>query len=238
MPLPEAVECARLLRAELQKFAPRLTRHSFKDEASIRQTREEIEYCRGWIGENGVGIDRLDDQVFVGVEQDYPPFLPEVQRIAQAFDGKQNRYSACGLAVRRMMVRFAWNNIALAELRDLNRHRSGCRFSPLTPSGFYVPSEARHPRQAELLERGKALIEKLAREAPGNGCHYYAYLLGVQTPFEHSTHADKFIYEVELRTGLGAHFRYAEHLAAACREFVRLVPEAEPFIQIGTAEPE
>jgi hypothetical protein len=62
--------------------------------------------------------------------------------------------------------------------------------------------------------------------------------LGVQTPFEHSTHADTFIYEVELRTGMGAHFRYAEHLTAVCQEFLRLVPEARPFIQIGTAEPE
>ena len=30
----------------------------------------------------------------------------------------------------------------------------------------------------------------------------------------------------------------AEHLAAACREFLKLVPEAAPFIQVGTAEPE
>ena len=101
-----------------------------------------------------------------------------------------------------------------------------------------MPKEVDHPRKDELLRRHKAHIEKLVESAPANGCHYYAYLLGEQTPFEHSTHADKFIYEVELRTGMGAHWRYAEHLAKASREFVKLVPEAAPFVEIGTAEPE
>jgi hypothetical protein len=59
-----------------------------------------------------------------------------------------------------------------------------------------------------------------------------------QTPFEHSTHADKFIYEAELRTGTGAHFRYAEHLSAALAEFFKQVPEAKAWVSEGTAEPE
>ncbi len=237
MPFPEAQDCASKLRAELQKFAPRLARHSFKDEACARQAQYEIDFSREAIRKNGVGIENAPDEVFVGVERNYPHFLPDVQSVPAAFEGKANRYSAAGEAVKRMFVRFAWNNVSIAELRDLNRHRTGYRFSPLVPIGFYLPDEASHPRQGELLKRHKALIEKLAAET-ANGSHYYAYLLGEQTPFEHSAHADKFIYEVELRTGLGAHWRYAEHLAAACREFVKLVPEAAPFIQIGTAEPE
>lgn len=237
-PFPEAVECAALLRAELQKLTPRLTKHSFKDPASVQQAQQEVDYSREVIRRDGIGIDNLADEVFVGVDRSYPSFLPDIQPFAAAFAGKENRYSLSGPAVKRIFVRFAWNNIALAELRDLNRHRTGYRFSPLVPVGFYLPPEVSHPRQRELLERQRALVKKLAAEAPANGAHYYAYLLGDQVAFEHSTHADKFIYEVELRTGLGAHFRYAEHLAAACREFVTLVPEAEPFIQIGTAEPE
>ncbi|MBV9671733.1 MAG: hypothetical protein JO076_02775, partial [Verrucomicrobia bacterium] len=126
----------------------------------------------------------------------------------------------------------------IAEVRDLNRHRSGYRFTPLNPVGFYVPPESSHPELRPLLERHSALITKLAEQEPANGSHYYAYLLGEQVPFEHSTHADKFIYEVELRTGLGAHFRYAEHLSFAYKEFLKLVPEAERYIQIGSAEPE
>ena len=62
--------------------------------------------------------------------------------------------------------------------------------------------------------------------------------LGAQTPFEHSTQADKFIYEAELRTGMGAHFRYAEHLSAALKGFFVQVPEARDWVVEGTAEPE
>lgn len=237
-PFPEAVECAALLRAELQKLTPRLTKHSFKDTACSRQAQQEVDFCVASIRRDGIGNANAADEVFVSVDRSYPPFLPDLQSVPAAFEGKDNRYSMSGPAVKRMFVRFAWNNIALAELRDLNRHRTGYRFSPLVPVGFYLPPEVSHPRQNELLDRQRALVKKLAQETPANGCHYYAYLLGDQVAFEHSTHADKFIYEVELRTGLGAHFRYAEHLAAASREFVKLVPEAARFIQIGTAEPE
>jgi hypothetical protein len=195
-----------------------------------------VEASAALIRRDGIPSTNAADEVFVGVDRSYPSFMPDYQSLPEAFAGKDNRYSVAGAAVKRMFVRFAWNNIALAELRDLNRHRTGHRFSPLAPVGFYLPPGVSHPRQAALLERQRALVTKLAAEP--NGAHYYAYLLGDQVAFEHSTHADKFIYEVELRTGMGAHFRYAEHLAAACREFVKLVPEAAPFIQIGTAEPE
>lgn len=236
MPLPEANRCAGLLRSELEKLTPRLVRHSYKDAASVEQSRQEIEHSRQFIATHGVPSAPLADEVFVSVDRSAPSFLPDFQNLPQAFEGKVNRYSTPGEAIRRMFVRFAWNNISLAELRDLNRHRSGYRFTPLTPTGFYLPPEVQYP--AALLEKQNALIEKLAKEGPANGSHLYGYLLGVQVPFEHSTHADKFIYEVELRTGMGAHFRYAEHLSAVCQEFLRQVPEAKPFIKIGTAEPE
>jgi hypothetical protein len=72
----------------------------------------------------------------------------------------------------------------------------------------------------------------------GSPAYVYSLLLGAQTPFEHSTQADKFIYEAELRTGMGAHFRYAEHLSATLCEFYKQVPEAKEWIVEGTAEPE
>jgi len=204
----------------------------------VEQARQEIEASRHFIATRGMPSAFKEDEVFVGVDRSIPSFLPDLQSIPEAFSSKVNRYSTSGEAIRRMFVRFAWNNISLAELRDLNRHRSGYRFTPLTPTGFYLPPEVEYPGLSALLEKQNGLIEKLAQEAPANGAHLYGYLLGVQVPFEHSTHADKFIYEVELRTGMGAHFRYAEHLAAVCEEFIKQVPEAKPFIKIGTAEPE
>ena len=77
--------------------------------------------------------------------------------------------------------------------------------------------------------------ELMRRESPA---YLYTLLLGAQTPFEHSTHGDKFVYEAELRTGMGAHYRYAEHLSAALREYFKQVPEAKAWVVAGTAEPE
>jgi hypothetical protein len=81
---------------------------------------------------------------------------------------------------------------------------------------------------------------ELTRElmARGSPAYVYSLLLGAQTPFEHGTHADKFIYEAELRTGMGAHFRYAEHLSKALGAFLAQVPEAREWVVEGTAEPE
>jgi hypothetical protein len=135
-----------------------------------------------------------------------------------------------------MRVTFAWNNMALAELRDLNRHRTGHRWTPLIQAGFYLPPEIKHSAHQALLDEQAALTRELLQR--GSAGYVYSLLLGAQTPFEHSTQADKFIYEAELRTGMGAHFRYAEHLSAVLREFFAQVPDAKPWVVEGTAEPE
>ena len=235
---PEARRAAGLLRGELEKFTPRLIRHSHPDEAATAQAANWLSGSQRWIREQGVGTENLPDEVFVAVERSAPPFLPAGQSVPDAFRGKTNRYSITGEAIRRMFVRAGWNNVALAELRDLNRHRSGCRFTPLIPAGFFLPPDVRPAGLASFLARYRALVVALASADAAPGAHFYGYFLGTQTPFEHSTHADKFIYEVELRTGLGAHFRYAEHLAAAHAAFLRQVPEAAPYVQVGSAEPE
>ena len=70
--------------------------------------------------------------------------------------------------------------------------------------------------------------------------HSYIYwtYLGTQYPFEHTTTADKFIYEAELRTGTGAHYRYAKHLRDVLALWYEIVPESENMILEGLAEPE
>lgn len=233
----EASTLAEKLRTELEKFTPRLIKHSKKDQASVAQLKQELDASRNYINEYGVGIENIEDKVFVSVENNLPNFLKDYQSLEQAFDGKTNRYSLYGHSIRRLMVRFAWNNISIAELRDLNRHRSGHRFTPLYPVGFYLPECIKNNKVKSILIRQKDLIEKLAKETD-NGSHFYAYLLGVQVPFEHSTHLDKFIYEVELRTGMGAHYRYADHLEAVYNEFIKNYPQLKSLIEIGTAEPE
>ena len=232
---PEARAAAQLIRDELLKQSPRLMRHSAAEKSYAEQARQELATSLA-LGRERLSAAPLRDEVWVHVDRATPPWLPETQPLAEALRHRANRYGQQGTATRRMRVSFAWNNMALAELRDLNRHRTGHRYTPFIQAGFYLPPEIDRAPHAALLEDQLALTRALLEA--GSPAYVYSLLLGAQTPFEHSTHADKFIYEAELRTGMGAHFRYAEHLSAALREFFRAVPEARDWVVEGTAEPE
>jgi thymidylate synthase ThyX len=235
LPQPEARAAADLLRTELLKQSPRLMRHSEADTSYQRQAELELATSLQ-LGLERLSTAPLADEVWVKVDRDAPPWLAETQGVNEALRHRTNRYGRQGTATRRMPVGFAWNNLALAELRDLNRHRTGHRYTPLIQAGFYLPPEVPAAPHTALLESQAKLTRELM--ARGSPAYVYSLLLGAQTPFEHRTQADKFIYEAELRTGMGAHFRYAEHLSAVLREFCKQVPEARAWVTEGTAEPE
>ncbi len=235
LPHPEARAAATLIRDELLKQSPRLMRHSRAEASYQAQAQQELATSLQ-LGLARMSTDQLADEVWVKVDRETPPWLPESQSIADALQHRANRYGYQGTATRRMRVSFAWNNMALAELRDLNRHRTGHRWTPCIQAGFYLPPEIDRSAHVALLADQAALTRELM--ARGSAAYVYSLLLGAQTPFEHTTQADKFIYEVELRTGMGAHFRYAEHASAVLREFIKQVPEAAEWIEEGTAEPE
>ncbi|MGH7994813.1 MAG: FAD-dependent thymidylate synthase [Opitutaceae bacterium] len=235
LPQPEARAAAERIRNELLKQSPRLMRHSYAEASYGRQAARELAASAA-LGLARLSCEFLPDEVWLRIDRSAPPWLPADEALGEALRHRANRYAHQGLATRRMRVGFAWNNLALAELRDLNRHRTGNRYTPLIQAGFYLPPEiARGPHRA-LLEEQRELTRALLER--GSPAYVYSLLLGAQTPFEHTTHADKFIYEAELRTGMGAHFRYAEHLSAALREFFGQVPEARQWIAEGAAEPE
>jgi thymidylate synthase ThyX len=235
LPHPEARAAAKLIRDELLKQSPRLMRHSFAEKSYQVQAAQELAASLE-LGRARLATTPLADEVWVHVDRATPPFLPETQSVAEALRHRANRYGYQGTATRRMRVTFAWNNLALAELRDLNRHRTGHRHTPLIQAGFYLPPEIAHHSHQALLQDQADLTRTLMER--GSPAYVYSLLLGAQTPFEHGTHADKFIYEAELRTGMGAHFRYAEHLSAALHAFFARVPEARDWVVEGTAEPE
>ncbi|MDP1578637.1 MAG: FAD-dependent thymidylate synthase [Candidatus Didemnitutus sp.] len=232
---PEAQTAARLIRDELIKISPRLMRHSSAEKSFQEQAAQELATSVR-LGLARLSTAPLADEVWVNVDRSTPPWLTEEQPLAEALRHRANRYGYQGTATRRMRVNFAWNNMAIAELRDLNRHRTGHRYTPLIQAGFYLPPEIAHASHAALLDEQVALTRELLER--GSAAYVYSLLLGAQTPFEHTTQGDKFIYEAELRTGMGAHFRYAEHLSAALREFFQQVPEARSWVVEGTAEPE
>jgi len=235
LPHPEARTAAKLIRDELMKQSPRLMRHSFGEKSHEVQAAQDLAASLA-LGRARLSSAPLADEVWVQVDRAAPPWLPATQSVGEALRHRANRYGQQGAATRRMRVAFAWNNLALAELRDLNRHRTGHRHTPFIQAGFYLPPEIDRAPHADLLAEQLELTRELM--ARGSPAYVHSLLLGAQTPFEHSTHADKFIYEAELRTGQGAHFRYAEHLSAALRAFFAQVPEAREWVVEGTAEPE
>lgn len=239
----EAETLASLLRECLKVGAPNLIRHSYPNVASLQRAKDVNAYLAEGVLSKGVPNRPLKDQIELKVE-DFKSSFFESQTFPQATAGKANRYCQVGPRIRRQFVRVAWNNISIAELRDLNRHRTGYRYTDYIPKGFYLPEETVQSiiklgldqKLHTFLESYSKLINALAGSNPEHVP--YGYFLGTQVAFEHSMQADKFIYEVELRTGMGAHFRYAEHLRAAADEYVRLVPEAVGHLNIGAAEPE
>src|SRR5207249_850032 len=110
-----------MIRDELLKQSPRLMRHSFGEKSFTEQARQELAASLA-IARERLSSAQLRDEVWVQVDRATPPFLPETQSIAEALRHRVNRYGQQGTATRRMQVTFAWNNMALAELRDLNRH--------------------------------------------------------------------------------------------------------------------
>jgi hypothetical protein len=133
--------------------------------------------------------------------------LPEgisEQELVQDLAYHHNRYAPVGSTLQRIGVRFGWPAMAFAEIRDLNRHRTGTKYCPQVPKGFYfaldqLPShlpgtEARRSKLLEAAQVGHAASAQAARFLRKQEPSYiYWTLLGTEFPFEHLTTADKFI---------------------------------------------
>ncbi|MBB6052368.1 FAD-dependent thymidylate synthase [Armatimonas rosea] len=226
-PLPEAVRCGERIREELGLSAPRLIKHARKLENTVV----------------GLAAEQVSAQWHSGKKAQAQAFL-DVMLPSGALDFAadlafhNNRYAYIGEGLRRTAVRFGWDGIAFAEIRDLNRHRTGTKYCPLRPVGFYAAQDE-HPHAdhwAEVGEKASELAElRLLQNDPA---YIYETLLGTQFPFEHTTTADKFLYEAELRTGTGAHYRYAKHLRDVLALWYEKFPQTKGLVLEGSAEPE
>ncbi len=242
-PLPEAQKLGELVRDELALAAPRLLKHaeakpSFQKglraewQAASQMAREsEAILQTWWETPRNECHARLHAW---GAEADGRLFSEDLRF-------HDNRYAYIGTDIRRTAVRFAWENVSFGDIRDLNRHRTGTKWCPFVPQGFYAATD--QTQNTESLSKisgwGAQLTHQAAEKVrAGDDTAVYWILLGTQFPFEHTTTADKFLYEAELRTGTGAHYRYAAHLHDALELWYERFPETRGLVLEGSAEPE
>ena len=162
-----------------------------------------------------------------------------------ALNFRTNRYSPFGHTISQIPVTFSWEGITFGEIRDLNRHRTGSKYCSLVPIGFYgatdeVPSEKSN-ESSKIIELYTDFEQSTlkSRELMKEYSEYiYFTNLGHKYYFEHTTTADKFLYEMELRTGVGAHYKYAEHCHKMLELWFQKYPQSKGLIFEGSAEPE
>ncbi len=250
-PLPEARRLGEGIHAELALVAPRLLRHAVEKPSLVAGQAAE---WASWhdIGYEGPGNGFLSEyadeflryekpaQVSLGV---WEPFGKAGKMFGDDLAHHDNRYAYVGETLRRTAVRFGWDAVAIAEIRDLNRHRTGTKYCPLMPVGFYcaldqIPTKETERHYSSLMYGGWASMQARRTLRNGEPTGIYFALLGTQFVFEHTTTADKFIYEAELRTGPGSHYRYAKHLRDALAMWYERYPATRGLILEGSAEPE
>lgn len=247
--IKEFNECANLIRLELEKFVPRMIKHSFPTNSSKTQIHLKTLQMFDKIIKHSDSYcinteDKIDLQIMRGFADDNM-FLTSAM-------GKENRYCAYGDEFKRTSINVRWNNMSVAELRDMNRSRVGFRTSYLAPIGFYIPDDLLDSinnngdmklRVDNYIKNQHNIIVDFAKNE--NLDYLYYLTLGNQVGFEHTQTLDKYLYSTELRTGLGAHFRYCDHYTKAfkklleCKEFSQEEKQyLKDNIDIGAAEPE
>lgn len=237
--LPEAVALGGALKMELDIATPRMTKYASGKGSFTSGHADELQHWSELAKLQSV----CDGEALCipQVEISLPRNVTESDLVA-ALAHHDNRYAFMGAAASRTAIRFGWSAVAIAEVRDLNRHRTGTKYCPLVPVGFYCASD-----QTPIEETFSPIVSSIGTKAnrkalsllKGHDVGFGAWLLlGTQLAFEHTTTLDKFIYEAELRTGTGAHFRYSSHLRRAIEAFSLDYPTFASRLSLGSAEPE
>lgn len=217
------------IQEKLKIGAPRLVRHCRPTEA-IKSF-----YEREWF------LWNRDYDLFYGANLYCPPMTVEVEDL----NFRTNRYSPFSSNLSRIPVKFSWSDISFGEIRDLNRHRTGSKYCPFIPKGFYGSLDQLPDKNLQESVKLTNLFNEFEQSTwyaqslmKSNPEYVYFTNLGHQYLFEHNTTADKFLYEMELRTGVGAHYKYAEHCREILEQWYQKHPKTKGIIFEGSAEPE
>lgn len=235
---------------QMKKPLPNLMKHAGSREMTKAYMKNFFGRGVEYIKKNGVNTEYLPDEVITNVQLPaesgiIDEKLSVEERISNAFEGKENRYDIPKGYPQKINVSTYWNNMAFAEARDINRQRPCAKDTLFAPHGFYMAPEMEEAikdlglkeRYQRLQEKRANLITNLANsENPES--YVSAMFLGDQSPFELHTDAAHMTYILELRTGMGVHFRYDQHMRQAFDKFEKQLPEWTKQVVLGTGEPE
>jgi thymidylate synthase ThyX len=252
-PLPELKDIGSEIFKVLKTASPRMTRHANATDYCTKFIENELAMQRkAAIAQDDIPqgeqcLTPIEDGAFLRIQENMV-----CAGMDEALKYHPHRYAPIGSKISLLGVNFGWEKIAFAELRDLNRHRTGTKYTNFVPNGFYFAQEE-IARYSDILEKRPDLAT-IARELGEYGARVtqtqlefardgdinaiYLSLLGTTYSFQHTTTGNKFIYEMELRTGTGAHFRYAEHCRNILKLWYQKFPETKGLICEGEAEPE
>lgn len=237
--LPEAHVLGEHVREELGLAAPRMLKHAQLKASFEAGHAKEIQRLAALA--KGSEILTGETECLPDINVFSPSDISD-REIVESLSDHSTRYDFVGTAACRTSVRFSWSAVAIAEIRDLNRHRTGQKYCPLIPRGFYCGADQvpTHETFDESLPwvGDESIRRAMTLQRDANPSFAAWLLLGTQLRFEHTTTLDKFVYEAELRTGPGAHFRYASHLRDVVKLLARAHPSLAGAIRLGLNEPE
>jgi hypothetical protein len=140
--LPEPQLLGNAIREELQLTAPRMMKHAVAKESIQKGLTREFERWQKMAAQSSCkylqeGAADFECPPKAALEVSLPPHV-DADDIAADLQFHDNRYAWLGHDLQRTMARFSWDAVALSEIRDLNRHRTGTKWCPLVPRGFYA----------------------------------------------------------------------------------------------------
>jgi thymidylate synthase ThyX len=210
----------------------------------------------------GVDVDKLHtltdassaDVRFRMMDRDYAAL--DLKTAKECLEHRTNRYDPVGSPVDEMAVRYGWSCVANAEIRDMNRHRPGRRHTDFTPQGFYFALDQileHSSTSPEIRSRWCDLVSVMGNAGVamqemcvdvvhgklGNPWDFlYSTTLGTEFSFTHTSTMGHLIYECELRTGPGVHYRYSRHYNDLIDVMIDKIWPLDNLILRGSSEPE
>lgn len=222
----EFVRLGEMLKQELSLAVPRLIKHMVPKESSTLIFREGVSKISRDIGDYRMvyGSNGGWSKVFCDFSsrEDFERAHSELNQLKW----RENRYAEFPQWTKMTPVTFGWKWAGFAEIRDLNRHRTGNKQLG-TPNGFYCASDVAPIDFSSRLDimgmkdmrKSFDVAKKYLQE--GNFEGLYCLNLGHTFDFTHTTTLDKYIYEVELRTGIGTHYAYSRMMKETVEDDIR-----------------